>query len=50
MIDWSKVKDEMCYCGHLKSEHNDIYAKGHGSCTKCNCKKFTWKEFVMEDD
>lgn len=43
--------DEMCTCGHKKSSHKDnVYdgavAKGHGSCRICDCKRFTWKEFV----
>ena len=50
--DWSKVKDERCECGHLKSERGfkNAFALGHGACEVdgCDCQKFTWKEFVME--
>lgn len=34
--------DEKCSCGHLKSQHNDRYQKGHGDCKVCKCKQFTW--------
>jgi len=46
------IIDEMCTCGHLKSQHNPTKLKvlaeieGHGKCTVCDCKKFTWKSFV----
>jgi hypothetical protein len=45
-IKMTKIKDERCYCGHLKSEHFNTLVRGHGKCKKCWCKKFTWKEFV----
>lgn len=56
-----KIVDERCSCGHLKSEHGPSEVsklklvmppevlsaiKGHGKCTKCDCKKFTWVEFI----
>jgi len=47
-----KIKDEMCYCGHLKSEHeyhvgaNTPANKGMGKCTKCACFKFTWCAYI----
>lgn len=44
---WEDVRDELCVCKHLKSEHGNTIARGHGSCTKCECGKFTWKSFVM---
>ena len=37
---------ELCYCGHLRSEHANRFAKGHGKCQQCECKQFTWKEFA----
>lgn len=49
------VRDEMCYCGHLRSNHEDPallpfpgLAPGHGKCSdeSCDCVKFTWKSFV----
>lgn len=48
-IDPSKIKDERCYCGHLKSEHWDRFSQGHGPCIKCDCPQFTWKEFVFKN-
>jgi len=48
-----KVIDEICDCGHKKSEHNDAvegFAKGHGDCTYCSCRKFTWKKFIYETE
>lgn len=41
-------RDELCYCGHLKSQHNPTVTPGHGSCAvrPCECAKFTWKAFV----
>ena len=45
---WEDVIDELCRCGHRRSEHMDTVAKGHGGCLKpeCGCVKFTWKSFV----
>ena len=47
-----EIKDERCYCGHLRSEH-DYHAgartpanKGKGRCLKCACFKFVWKEYI----
>lgn len=43
-----KYTDEMCTCGHLRSEHGNRRAIGHGACMKigCSCAQFTWKAFV----
>lgn len=44
--------DEMCMCGHLKSEHGDhLIAIGHGECKVkgCPCEKFTWVKFVVKE-
>ena len=39
------IVDELCACGHFKSEHNG--AVHHLGCTKdCSCGRFTWKAFV----
>jgi hypothetical protein len=47
--------DEMCQCGHLKSQHNElVITKGSkiysiaegGSCSCCNCARFRWTKFV----
>lgn len=39
------VVDERCYCGHLKSEHNE----GTKACQGCNCWWFTWFGWVFSD-
>ena len=46
------IIDEMCQCGHLKSEHNTtiVFAPGHGSCKNCECKQFTWKKIIYGKD
>ncbi len=48
-----KPTDEMCICGHLRSEHNDLdynnpAAIGKSNCSKssCGCPRFTWSSFV----
>ena len=47
LIRQGKV-DELCSCGHRKSEHYDTIAVGHGPCKKCNCIKFTWVKFIFD--
>jgi len=50
--DWSKVADEMCVCGHKKSEHLGVFpVEGHGACTYalCICPKFKWEYFMDKD-
>lgn len=47
------VLDERCWCGHLRSEHEDTAAYGHGACKAdgvpaCPCPKFTWKSFIFK--
>ena len=41
-MDKAKTKDEMCTCGHLKSEHSYFLDR---VCTKpkCECYKFVLK-------
>lgn len=46
VLPWKDEQEELCYCGHLRSQHKDTLAVGHGACTKCACRKFTWKAFV----
>lgn len=52
-IKKSDIKDELCTCGHLKTEHNNQHNypsennDGHGNCKVCACKQFTWKSFVL---
>lgn len=41
------IIDEKCSCGHLRSQHADRFAKGHGPCNLCKCAQFTWVEFVV---
>jgi len=49
----NKLKDRIgkCRCGHSgdasDSDHVDVTTlgfvqRGHGHCTKCTCKQFTW--------
>ena len=40
------IVDELCTCGHLKSQHLGL--NGHGRCTVCDCPQFTWSSFVYE--
>jgi len=45
------VINEECDCGALRSEHKDnhpIFARGHGSCARTGCNRFTWKGFVFQ--
>lgn len=55
------VLDEMCVCGHLKSEHGSKIVRSRGaiirlhddgSCCKsgCSCKQFTWLRDVTDDE
>lgn len=52
LMKMKSITDELCFCSHLKSQHNDklftklIFSKGHGSCILCECIKFTWKSFI----
>jgi len=42
------LNNEMCLCGHSKLVHTNTcggLAKGHGTCIKCDCDKFTWLKF-----
>jgi len=52
-LDFSKIADELCACGHKKSEHRvnpRSGAEGHGECSHtaegCPCDKFTWVAFL----
>ena len=55
------VSDEMCKCGHLKSNHGSlthrmkdkmIRERSDGSCcsSHCVCNKFTFMRFVSVDE
>ena len=44
---------ELCDCGHFGGEspnnvHSDRFQHGHGGCSDCDCKQFTWKYFCDE--
>ena len=42
-----KMDDEICQCGHSKGYHTKHSLDNHGgNCEKCDCKIYTWKEFV----
>ncbi len=42
--DWSKVIEELCCCGHKRSQHGgDLH---HLECLQCECTRFTWKAFL----
>ena len=45
-MNFDDIKDELCYCGALKSQHKGI--NGHGPCIETDCKQFTWKKFIMK--
>tara|TARA_B100000949_G_scaffold202524_1_gene191066 strand:+ start:126 stop:338 length:213 start_codon:yes stop_codon:yes gene_type:complete len=41
---------ELCECKHFggmspNSSHVDRFQAGHGACTECDCKQFTWVKF-----
>ena len=43
----------MCDCGHYggvspNSVHDDRIEHGHGACSDCYCKQFTWIYFCDE--
>jgi hypothetical protein len=42
------ILDELCHCGHLRSEHTDTISFGHGMCERCPCLKFTWFAMVTK--
>lgn len=56
------VVDEMCECGHLKSDHGSLnrrindrvvrLSRDEGSCCKgkCKCPHFTWERWVTADE
>jgi hypothetical protein len=46
----SVIIDEMCRCGHKRSNHGPGPANedGHGACarTKCKCKRFVFENWI----
>lgn len=46
------IQDEMCTCGHLKSEHADLvdgFIPDAGECEQCDCVRFTWESFIFKE-
>jgi hypothetical protein len=54
------AEDELCTCGHPRSEHDDVYAAwegtaaavpGRGCCCAdgCGCRKFKWADWIFSD-
>lgn len=50
-----EIIDELCYCGHFRSQHAGLPPiQGHGVCLAkgdkksrpCICPKFTWAKFI----
>ena len=50
LIPAGTVLDERCTCEHVRSEHLDTVAYGHGRCyhAECGCAKYTWKSFILK--
>jgi len=46
------IVDEMCACGHKRSDHCDRYETGHGACqfVRCSCEQFSWQAFIFESE
>jgi hypothetical protein len=51
----STSTDELCQCGHLKSQHNSFthrdgsnmyFIPQVGHCSCCNCTRFRWTKFI----
>lgn len=54
------ILDEMCACGHKRTEHRNTYSFGHGGCKLgdmrgkrgegharlCRCSRFTWAKHI----
>ena len=43
-----RIVNEMCYCNHLRSDHEDRFDYGHGpwAYPTCNCPQYTWRNFI----
>jgi hypothetical protein len=46
------IYGELCSCGHMREEHTDVGAGGHGLCcvVDCECSKYTWRRFMRKED
>ena len=44
------IIDEMCGCGARRSEHEDTFGYGHGTCKRTECPKFSWASFVVSEN
>lgn len=50
------IIDEVCYCGHLQSEHGSLWfdqmliESGHGKCLHddCGCSRYKFLDFVYK--
>jgi len=42
-----KIIDELCTCGHKRSEHGHSGLPGHGPCRECFCPQYRWKRFIF---
>ena len=41
------VANEICRCGHFRTQHIPTLQYGHGACTMCQeCGRFTWKGMI----
>jgi hypothetical protein len=50
LVNGRAIVDELCQCGHRRSEHHDRFATGHGPCKRyCACKQFTWINWILAD-
>lgn len=38
----------LCTCGDLQSDH--LGHSNHAQCSKCECPKFIWQSFVVNND
>lgn len=59
MIDPALIMDELCVCGHKRSQHmaktHELLGyvipkdfEGHGECRECLCEQFKWKAFIYK--
>jgi hypothetical protein len=45
----SKVTDERCTCGQLKTQHADSHHFGTGPAFDGGCEQFTWDGYVFSE-
>jgi hypothetical protein len=50
LVNGRAIVDELCQCGHRRSEHHDRFATGHGPCKRyCACRQFTWINWILTE-